>query len=85
MSGSLIVRKDFQNVIYTPASRSRARLVRYSFSRLDAPQIPSFHGRDVHLRGRLAARRVRANLSWRRALELAADSREATPWHGARW
>jgi hypothetical protein len=33
----------------------------------------------------MAARRVRADLSWRRALEMAADSREAAPWTGIRW
>jgi hypothetical protein len=35
--------------------------------------------------GRFAATRVRTDPSWRRALELAAGSREATPWYGARW
>jgi hypothetical protein len=41
------------------------------------------YGRNLYLRGRLAATRVRADLSWRRALELAADNREAMHGHGA--
>jgi hypothetical protein len=31
------------------------------------------------------ARRVRADVSVRRALEMAVDSREAAPWQGVRW
>jgi hypothetical protein len=42
------------------------------------------YGRDVYLRGRLAVTRVRLDLSWRRVLELAVDSWEATLGHGAR-
>jgi hypothetical protein len=33
----------------------------------------------------LAARKVRADLTWRRAFELAADSHEAAPRDGVRW
>jgi hypothetical protein len=38
----------------------------------------------MYLRG-FAATRVRTDVSWRRALELAADSREATPGQSVRW
>jgi hypothetical protein len=38
-----------------------------------------FNGRDLYLKSYFAAKMVRADLSWRRALEMAADSREATP------
>jgi hypothetical protein len=41
------------------------------------------YGLYMYLKARFAATRVRTNLSWRRALELAADSREASLGHGA--
>jgi hypothetical protein len=42
------------------------------------------YGRDLYFRGRLAAVRVRADLSWRRTLVLAADSLESALGDGAR-
>jgi hypothetical protein len=42
------------------------------------------HGRDMYLRKFLAARRVRADLDWRRTLELAAKNQEASQGYGLR-
>jgi hypothetical protein len=39
----------------------------------------------MYMRGRFAATKVRTDLGWRRALELAAEGREATHGQGARW
>jgi hypothetical protein len=69
-----LVRKAFKHVICAPTPRSPARLVRYYFSRLDTPRILSCLRTGPVSQDFLAARRVRADLSWRRALEAAAGT-----------
>jgi hypothetical protein len=69
-----LVRKAFRNTICAPTPRSPARLVRYYFSRIDTPRILSCLRSGPVSQDFLAARRVRADLNWRRALEAAAGT-----------
>jgi hypothetical protein len=80
-----LVRRAFQNIIGTPSSRSPARLVRHVFSRLDAPHILPCQRAGLVSTAFLAARRVRVDLSWKRAWELTADICKLVRRQGARW
>jgi hypothetical protein len=79
------VRRALKKIIYTPASRAPARLIRYFFSRLDTPQMLSCPRAGIASDELLAAKRVRADTRWRRALELAADNLKVAQGQGVRW
>jgi hypothetical protein len=79
------MRRAFISIICTQTSRPPAWIVRYFLSRLDTPRKLSCPRAGPLSDELFGGRRVRADVTWYMALELAAYGREATPCYGIRW
>jgi hypothetical protein len=81
------IRRAFKNIRCIQASKTQDFPLCLSdtyFQGLILLAYSLVYGLYMYLKVRFAATRVRTNLSWRWALELAADSREAPHGQGAR-